>query len=149
MSDKLPRRLAQNREAARKSRLRKKAYVQQLETRRLKLAQLEQELERGRQDLASVFRKKGNKFWPNVIVDLDQKKGNKFRPKKGNKFRTNVIGQIKEQMGGINSLLSVEYLHSISLVSRTPTIIFVMDVSHGSAGCSDVPSIAAIRVVLL
>nr|XP_043637140.1 transcription factor TGA4-like isoform X2 [Erigeron canadensis] len=49
MSDKLQRRLAQNREAARKSRLRKKAYVQQLETGRLKLAQLEQELEKARQ----------------------------------------------------------------------------------------------------
>lgn len=43
------RRLAQNREAARKSRLRKKAYVQQLETSRLKLTQLEQELQRARQ----------------------------------------------------------------------------------------------------
>ncbi|KAL5559216.1 hypothetical protein UlMin_035427 [Ulmus minor] len=46
--DKVQRRLAQNREAARKSRLRKKAYVQQLESSRLKLAQLEQELERAR-----------------------------------------------------------------------------------------------------
>ncbi|VFQ72890.1 unnamed protein product [Cuscuta campestris] len=42
------RRLAQNREAARKSRLRKKAYVQQLETSRVRLAQLEQELEMAR-----------------------------------------------------------------------------------------------------
>uniref|UniRef100_A0A7N0ZRG7 Uncharacterized protein n=1 Tax=Kalanchoe fedtschenkoi TaxID=63787 RepID=A0A7N0ZRG7_KALFE len=42
------RRLAQNREAARKSRLRKKAYVQQLESSRLKLTQLEQELQRAR-----------------------------------------------------------------------------------------------------
>ncbi|KAG9451651.1 hypothetical protein H6P81_011616 [Aristolochia fimbriata] len=47
--DKVLRRLAQNREAARKSRLRKKAYVQQLESSRLKLTQLEQELERARQ----------------------------------------------------------------------------------------------------
>ncbi|XP_041015400.1 transcription factor TGA7-like [Juglans microcarpa x Juglans regia] len=47
-ADKVKRRLAQNREAARKSRLRKKAYVQQLETSRLKLAQLEQELEKAR-----------------------------------------------------------------------------------------------------
>ncbi|KAL1554704.1 TGACG-sequence-specific DNA-binding protein TGA-2.1, variant 3 [Salvia divinorum] len=39
------RRLAQNREAARKSRLRKKAYVQQLENSRLKLTQLEQEVQ--------------------------------------------------------------------------------------------------------
>ncbi|KAK1441632.1 hypothetical protein QVD17_07679 [Tagetes erecta] len=48
IADKLQRRLAQNREAARKSRLRKKAYVQQLESGRVKLAQLEQELERAR-----------------------------------------------------------------------------------------------------
>ncbi|CAN7130574.1 unnamed protein product [Brassica rapa subsp. narinosa] len=47
--DKMKRRLAQNREAARKSRLRKKAYVQQLEESRLKLSQLEQELERAKQ----------------------------------------------------------------------------------------------------
>ncbi|KAK7343386.1 hypothetical protein VNO77_12080 [Canavalia gladiata] len=44
------RRLAQNREAARKSRLRKKAYVQQLENSRVRLAQLEQELHRTRQE---------------------------------------------------------------------------------------------------
>ncbi|KAF6149263.1 hypothetical protein GIB67_026119, partial [Kingdonia uniflora] len=43
------RRLAQNREAAKKSRLRKKAYVQQLETSRSKLTQIEQELQRARQ----------------------------------------------------------------------------------------------------
>ncbi|KAG8075281.1 hypothetical protein GUJ93_ZPchr0006g45521 [Zizania palustris] len=39
------RRLAQNREAARKSRLRKKAYIQQLESGRIRLAHLEQELQ--------------------------------------------------------------------------------------------------------
>ncbi|XP_024025514.1 transcription factor PERIANTHIA [Morus notabilis] len=52
------RRLAQNREAARKSRLRKKAYVQQLENSRLRLSQLEQELQRARQQgmfIASGF----------------------------------------------------------------------------------------------
>ncbi|KAI5654769.1 hypothetical protein M9H77_31956 [Catharanthus roseus] len=47
-TDKVQRRLAQNREAARKSRLRKKAYVQQLEASRLKLAQLELEIEKAR-----------------------------------------------------------------------------------------------------
>ncbi|KAL7610234.1 hypothetical protein Lser_V15G11831 [Lactuca serriola] len=46
---KILRRLAQNREAARKSRLRKKAYVQQLENSRLKLTQLEHELKQARQ----------------------------------------------------------------------------------------------------
>ncbi|CAI0544326.1 unnamed protein product, partial [Linum tenue] len=49
------RRLAQNREAARKSRLRKKAYVQQLETSRIKLSQLEQELQRARQQVPYFF----------------------------------------------------------------------------------------------
>ncbi|XP_019177286.1 PREDICTED: TGACG-sequence-specific DNA-binding protein TGA-1A-like isoform X1 [Ipomoea nil] len=47
--EKVLRRLAQNREAARKSRLRKKAYVQQLENSKLKLIQMEQELDRARQ----------------------------------------------------------------------------------------------------
>ncbi|XP_075103278.1 TGACG-sequence-specific DNA-binding protein TGA-2.1-like [Nicotiana tabacum] len=49
LDQKTLRRLAQNREAARKSRLRKKAYVQQLENSRLKLSQLEQDLQRARQ----------------------------------------------------------------------------------------------------
>lgn len=49
--DKVLRRLAQNREAARKSRLRKKAYVQQLENCKLRLIQLVQELDRARQQV--------------------------------------------------------------------------------------------------
>ncbi|KAI4330158.1 hypothetical protein MLD38_028461 [Melastoma candidum] len=48
-SEKVQRRLAQNREAARKSRLRKKAYVQQLEASRIKLLELQQEVDRERQ----------------------------------------------------------------------------------------------------
>ncbi|XP_052189203.1 transcription factor TGA1-like isoform X2 [Diospyros lotus] len=46
--NKVQRRLAQNREAARRSRLRKKAYVQRLEKCRLRLMQLETEVERYR-----------------------------------------------------------------------------------------------------
>ncbi|XP_066370732.1 transcription factor TGAL3-like isoform X1 [Miscanthus floridulus] len=46
---KAQRRLAQNREAARKSRMRKKAYIVELENSRSKLAHLEQELQRARQ----------------------------------------------------------------------------------------------------
>lgn len=42
------RRLSQNREAARKSRLRKKAYIQQLESSKLRLAQMEQDMQRAR-----------------------------------------------------------------------------------------------------
>ena len=47
-------------------------------------------------------------------------------------------------MGGLNSLLAVEHTPSIPLVSKAPTIILGMDVSHGSPGQSDVPSIAAV-----
>ncbi|KAL6521915.1 Seed dormancy control [Orobanche minor] len=47
--DKVLRRLAQNREAARESHLRKKAYIQQLENIKLRLLQLEQELDGARQ----------------------------------------------------------------------------------------------------
>ncbi|XP_062199683.1 transcription factor TGAL7-like isoform X2 [Phragmites australis] len=42
------RRLAQNREAARKSRIRKKAYIQQLETSRIRLTHLEQHVQAAR-----------------------------------------------------------------------------------------------------
>ncbi|CAN1813594.1 Transcription factor TGA6 [Linum perenne] len=55
LDQKTLRRLAQNREAARKSRLRKKAYVQQLESSRLKLTSLEQELQRARQQKLSAI----------------------------------------------------------------------------------------------
>ncbi|KAH9607291.1 hypothetical protein KSS87_023189 [Heliosperma pusillum] len=51
LSEKVKRRLAQNREAARKSRMRKKAYVQQLESSRIKLSQLELELQHTKQQV--------------------------------------------------------------------------------------------------
>ncbi|KAL0387712.1 UNVERIFIED_CONTAM: protein argonaute 4A [Sesamum radiatum] len=47
-------------------------------------------------------------------------------------------------LGGINSLLTIEHTPSIPLVSSVPTLIVGMDVSHGSPGRSDVPSIAAV-----
>lgn len=49
-----------------------------------------------------------------------------------------------EQLGGLNSILSVERTPAMPLVSRVPTMILGMDVSHGSPGRSDVPSIAAV-----
>ncbi|PPD77679.1 hypothetical protein GOBAR_DD25394 [Gossypium barbadense] len=49
----IQRHLAQNREAARKSRLRKKTYIQQLESSCLKLIQLEKELEQAREQECS------------------------------------------------------------------------------------------------
>lgn len=48
------------------------------------------------------------------------------------------------QLGGLNSMLTVEHSPSIPMVSKVPTIILGMDVSHGSPGHSDVPSIAAV-----
>ncbi|XP_010667846.2 transcription factor TGA2 isoform X1 [Beta vulgaris subsp. vulgaris] len=68
------RRLAQNREAARKSRLRKKAYVQQLESSRLKLAQLEQELDRARQQgfmVTGAGSEPGHSLGTNGVVAFD------------------------------------------------------------------------------
>ncbi|CAH1436777.1 unnamed protein product [Lactuca virosa] len=59
-------------------------------------------------------------------------------------YVTNMLLKINAKMGGINSLLSVELSNAIPLVSRNPTIIFGMDVSHGSPGRADVPSIAAV-----
>ncbi|XP_021721307.1 transcription factor TGA7-like [Chenopodium quinoa] len=54
LSEKVQRRLAQNREAARKSRMRKKAYVQDLESCRSKLAQLEQQIQQTKQQNSYV-----------------------------------------------------------------------------------------------
>lgn len=48
------------------------------------------------------------------------------------------------QLGGLNSLLSVERTPAFTVISKVPTIILGMDVSHGSPGQSDVPSIAAV-----
>lgn len=48
------------------------------------------------------------------------------------------------QLGGLNSLLAGEVARNIPVVSNNPTMIFGMDVSHGSPGHSDVPSIAAV-----
>ncbi|KAG8045202.1 hypothetical protein GUJ93_ZPchr0008g12823 [Zizania palustris] len=53
-------------------------------------------------------------------------------------------GGMKGILGGLNSLLQVEESSSIPHVSKVPTIIFGMDVSHGSAGHSNVPSIVAV-----
>ncbi|KAF8395625.1 hypothetical protein HHK36_019576 [Tetracentron sinense] len=59
-------------------------------------------------------------------------------------YLTNVLLKINAKLGGMNSFLAVEQSPSIPLVSKVPTIILGMDVSHGSPGQSDVPSIAAV-----
>ncbi|ONK63090.1 uncharacterized protein A4U43_C07F11320 [Asparagus officinalis] len=59
-------------------------------------------------------------------------------------YLTNVLLKINAKLGGINSLLVQERMTKIPFVSASPTIILGMDVSHGSPGHSDVPSIAAV-----
>ncbi|XP_044465053.1 protein argonaute 16 isoform X3 [Mangifera indica] len=59
-------------------------------------------------------------------------------------YLTNVLLKINSKLGGINSLLAIEHPSHIPLIKDTPTLILGMDVSHGSPGRSDIPSIAAV-----
>ncbi|KAI3917030.1 hypothetical protein MKX01_003479 [Papaver californicum] len=63
--------------------------------------------------------------------------------KVNDQYVTNVLLKINAKLGGMNSYLSVERSPA-SIVGRAPTIILGMDVSHGSPGQSDVPSVAAV-----
>ncbi|KAJ0469097.1 putative post-transcriptional gene silencing PAZ-Argonaute family protein [Helianthus annuus] len=78
------------------------------------------------------------------LVDLGSRTQCIAPMKINDQYLTNLLLKINAKMDGINSLLSMEHLHSIPLVSQAPTIIFGMDVSHGAPGRSDVPSIAAV-----
>ncbi|KAF5744968.1 hypothetical protein HS088_TW07G00549 [Tripterygium wilfordii] len=59
-------------------------------------------------------------------------------------YLSNVLLKINAKLGGLNSLLTIEHSPNIPRVSKIPTMIFGMDVSHGSPGQSDIPSIAAV-----
>ncbi|XP_077215045.1 protein argonaute 16-like [Tasmannia lanceolata] len=59
-------------------------------------------------------------------------------------YLTNVLLKINSKLGGTNSLLAVEHSPCIPLLNKTPTMILGMDVSHGSPGQSDIPSVAAV-----
>ncbi|XP_043688821.1 protein argonaute 16-like [Telopea speciosissima] len=59
-------------------------------------------------------------------------------------YLTNVLLKINSKLGGTNSLLAIEHSPCIPFIKDTPTMILGMDVSHGSPGRSDVPSIAAV-----
>ncbi|OWM75410.1 hypothetical protein CDL15_Pgr021574 [Punica granatum] len=58
-------------------------------------------------------------------------------------YLTNVLLKINSKLGGINSLLAIEHASCIPKITDTPTMILGMDVSHGSPGRSDMPSISA------
>ncbi|VVB16920.1 unnamed protein product [Arabis nemorensis] len=62
---------------------------------------------------------------------------------KNDQYLTHVLLKINAKLGGLNPVLAIERSRSMPLVMRVPTIIIGMDVSHGSPGQSDVPSIAA------
>ncbi|KAL8545007.1 hypothetical protein ACS0TY_005275 [Phlomoides rotata] len=59
-------------------------------------------------------------------------------------YLTNLMLKINAKLGGLNSMLAGEISPSIPVVSKLPTLIMGMDVSHGSPGQSDIPSIAAV-----
>ncbi|PAN31358.1 hypothetical protein PAHAL_5G413400 [Panicum hallii] len=59
-------------------------------------------------------------------------------------YLTNVLLKINAKLGGLNSILQVESSPAMPLISKVPTMILGMDVSHGSPGQSGVPSIAAV-----
>ncbi|KAJ4797830.1 Argonaute family protein [Rhynchospora pubera] len=56
----------------------------------------------------------------------------------------NLILKINVKLGGINWVLALEDRKAIPLVQKKATLILGLDVSHGSAGHSDTPSIAAV-----
>ncbi|CAM6102407.1 unnamed protein product [Calypogeia fissa] len=59
------------------------------------------------------------------------------------KYLTSVSLKINLKRGGYNSVLSHEDLKLLPKVSSVPTIIFGLDVSHGSPGDASSPSVAA------
>ncbi|RID41562.1 hypothetical protein BRARA_J01515 [Brassica rapa] len=66
-------------------------------------------------------------------------------PKINDQYLTNVLLKINAKLGGLNSLLAMERSRAMMpLVTQVPTFIVGMDVSHGSPGQSDIPSVAAV-----
>ncbi|KAJ4768954.1 Argonaute family protein [Rhynchospora pubera] len=64
--------------------------------------------------------------------------------KLNDQYFTNVLLKINAKLGGMNSLISMEHKQSIPIIHEIPTLILGLDVSHGSPGRSDLPSIAAV-----
>ncbi|KAK6928957.1 Protein argonaute, N-terminal, partial [Dillenia turbinata] len=63
-------------------------------------------------------------------------------PRINDQYFTNLLLKINAKLGGMNSFLSCE--QTIPIVSDVPTMILGMDIWHGSAGQSNLPSIAAV-----
>nr|BAV72135.1 argonaute protein 4B [Marchantia polymorpha] len=59
------------------------------------------------------------------------------------KYLSSVSLKINLKMGGYNSILVGEETKTLPKISQVPTIIFGLDVSHGSPGDANSPSVAA------
>ncbi|XP_059304049.1 protein argonaute 4B-like [Lycium ferocissimum] len=59
-------------------------------------------------------------------------------------YLASVILKINAKVGGLNSMLSAELSQTIPLVSKVPTMILAMGVTHAPSSRSDLPSVAAV-----
>ncbi|KAJ8553965.1 hypothetical protein K7X08_024643 [Anisodus acutangulus] len=59
-------------------------------------------------------------------------------------YLANVILKINAKLGGLNSMLSAEVSQTIPLVSKVPTMILAMSVTHAPSSRTDFPSVAAV-----
>ncbi|KAL6599513.1 hypothetical protein ACP70R_045650 [Stipagrostis hirtigluma subsp. patula] len=64
--------------------------------------------------------------------------------KMNDQYFTNVLLKINTKLGGMNFKLALEHHQMIPIVSRIPTLILGMCVSHSSPGRADMPSIAGV-----
>ncbi|KAF6154275.1 hypothetical protein GIB67_026731 [Kingdonia uniflora] len=57
-------------------------------------------------------------------------------------YLTNILLKINGNLGGLNSMLTTEHGLNIPVISKALAMMLGMDVSHGSPGQADVPSIS-------
>ncbi|KAB2606489.1 transcription factor TGA2-like [Pyrus ussuriensis x Pyrus communis] len=138
--EKTLRRLAQNREAARKSRLRKKAYVQQLESSRIKLTQLEQELHRARAQglfLAGAGGGLGNISSGAAIFDMEYARWLEDDHRHMSEFRTGLQAHLSDR----DLLLSVDgYISHYDELFQLKGVAAKSDVFHLITGMWTTPA---------
>uniref|UniRef100_A0ACD5U265 Uncharacterized protein n=2 Tax=Avena sativa TaxID=4498 RepID=A0ACD5U265_AVESA len=133
LDPKTERRLAQNREAARKSRLRKKAYVQQLETGRIRLQQIEQELQRGRSQgmLTGGCSAPGEMSSGAVMFDMEYARW----LDEDNKYMTEIQGALQAQVldGNLGTIVE-ECIRHYDKLFHLRAVLARSDVFHLMTG---------------
>ncbi|KAF9676378.1 hypothetical protein SADUNF_Sadunf09G0132400 [Salix dunnii] len=136
------RRLAQNREAAKKSRLRKKAraYVQQLETSRIKLTQLEQDLQRARQQglfLGGCGGAGGNISSGAAIFDMEYARWLEDDHRNMSELRTGLQAHLSD--GDLRAIVD-GYISHYDEVFRLRAVAAKSDVFHLITGMWSTPA---------